>query len=99
VKTLYYIREGVRRAVAAREAGLISIPARIIELGKPDVYSRVLLDQLYSPKRFILRDYRYIRDTEYRTLVLKTEPPPIAIESLGAPGQGASIPLAQVILR
>jgi hypothetical protein len=99
VKTLFYIKEGVRRAVAAREAGLSSIPARIIELGKPDVDTRVLLDQLYSPKRVIPRDYRYIRDTEYPTLVLKTEPPPLDIEPLGAPGQAASIPLAQVILR
>jgi hypothetical protein len=99
VKTPYYIKEGVRRAVAVREAGLTSIPARIIELGKPDIYTRVFLDQLHSPKSVILRDYRYIRDTEYPTRVLKTESPPIDIEPLGAPGQASSIPLAQVILR
>jgi hypothetical protein len=95
----YYIKEGVRRSVAAREAGLPDIPARIIESGKPDVLTRLLLDQLHSPKPVILRDYRYVRGVEYPTLVLKTEPPPIDVELLGTPGQGASVPLSQVILR
>ena len=99
MKPPYYIKEGVRRSVAAREAGRRDIPARIVELGKPDVHTRILLDQLYSPKHVILRDYRYIRDTEYPTLVLGTEPPPIDVEPLGAPNQGASIPLAQVVLK
>jgi hypothetical protein len=63
----FYIKAGVRRSVAAREAGWQDIPARIIEDGKPDVYTRLALHQLHSPKREILRDFRYIRDTEYPT--------------------------------
>jgi len=94
----YYIRQGVRRAVAAREAGLSEIPARLVEAGKPDVLLRVMLTQLHSPKRQIARDYRYIRNTEYPTQVLRTEPPPIEIEPLGAPGQSSSIALTQVLL-
>jgi hypothetical protein len=94
----YYIRQGVRRAVAAREAGWSDLPAQLVETGKPDVFFRVALSELHSPKRRVARDYRYIRDSEYPTQVLKTEPPPIEIEPLGASGQTSSIPLAQVTL-
>lgn len=97
--TQYYIKEGVRRAVAARTAGRPDIPARIVILGQPDVFVRIRLDQLYSPKPYVLRDFRYIRDTEYKTLVLGTEPPPIDVEPLGQPMQTRSIPLSQVQLR
>ena len=38
---------------------------------------------LHSPKREVLRDYRYLRNTEYRTRVLRTEPPPITVAALG----------------
>jgi hypothetical protein len=95
----YYILEGVRRALAARDAGLLDIPAQIQIQGQSDVWTRVDLDQLHSPKRFILRDFRYIRDTEYRTAVLKTQPPAILLEPLGSPGQTGSVPLSQVIVR
>jgi len=71
----------------------------IVELGKPDVLTRLQLDQLFSPKPIVIRDLRYIRYTEYPTQVLKTEPPPIDVEPLGLPGQKKAIPLAQVILR
>lgn len=78
----------------------MDIPANIQEPGKPDVLTRVRLDELYSNKADIMRDYRYIRDTEYPTLVLKTEPPPIEIEPLGLPGQQNNpTPLFQVVLR
>jgi hypothetical protein len=95
----YYIKQGVRRSVAARDAGLSDIPAIIVEEGKADVLTRIRLDQLHSPKHEILRDYRYIRNTEYPTRVLKTEPPPILVERLGSPGHGPSIPISQVILK
>ena len=95
----YYIKQGVRRSVAAREAGLIDMPATIVEDGKADVLTRILLDQLHSPKREILRDYRYIRNTEYPTRVLKTQPPPIIVEPLGLPRQGSSIPISRVVLK
>ena len=94
----FYIQQGVRRCVAAREAGLPDIPATIFEPGKPPVTTRIPLDQLHSPKLSILRDYRYIRDTEYPTQVLKTDPPPIEVEPLGLAGQTRTIPLAQVAL-
>src|SRR5437868_11711738 len=98
-KPQYYICEGVRRAVAARETGRANIPAQVVTAGKPDQFTRLDLDQLHSPKRFVLRNARYIRDTEYRTTVLKTEPPPIEVAPLGEPGQSSSVPLLQVVLR
>jgi len=98
-KPQYYIREGVRRAVAAREAGLASVPAQIVVSGQQDRFAWLDLDQLHSPKKLILRNARYIRDTEYRTSVLKSEPPPIEVAPLGEQGQSASVPLSQVILR
>jgi hypothetical protein len=94
----YYIQTGVRRCVAAREAGLTDIPAIIYEPGKLPVPTRLLLSQLHSPKFSVVRDLRYIRNTEYPTLVLKTEPPPIEVEPLGLPAQGRSIPVLQVTL-
>jgi len=45
-----------------------------------------------------LRDSRYIRNTEYPTLVLGTQPPPIDVEPLGLSGQTRSVPLVQVRL-
>ena len=95
----YYVKQGVRRCVAAREEGLIDIPAIIVEEGKPDVQTRLRLNQLHSPKHEVVRDYRYIRNTEYPTRVLKTEPPPIIVELLGLPRQGSSVPISQVALK
>lgn len=77
---------------------MMDIPAFIVEQGKPDIRTKISLAQLYSPKHEIPRDYRYIRYTEYPTLVLKTEPPPILVERLGLQGQSPSVPLAQVTL-
>lgn len=94
----YFIHQGVRRSVAARECGLTDIPALIRELGKTRILANVPLDQLHSPKPFILRDHRYIRYTEYPTQVLRTTPPPIEVEPLGQPGQKKSTPLALVKL-
>jgi hypothetical protein len=95
----YYIKEGVRRAVAAREAGWKDIPARIIEENQPDVFARLSLDQLHSPKAAILRDHRYIRYAEYPLRVLGRQPDPIDVELLGAANQSKATPLAQVVLR
>jgi hypothetical protein len=83
LKPQYFIRAGVRRSVAAREVGLPDIPAKIVINGQPDTFTRLTLDQLHSPKTSILRDARYIRNTEYRTMVQKTEPPAIEVEPLG----------------
>jgi hypothetical protein len=95
----YYIAQGVRRCVAAREAGLIDIPAVIYEPGKPPQATRIRLEDLYSPKTAIARDFRYLRDSDYPTRVLKTVPPPIEVEPLGLPSQTKAIPLAQVVLQ
>jgi hypothetical protein len=96
---LYYIQQGVRRCVAAREVGRADIPAIIYEPGQAPVTIWIPLDQLHSPKPFILRDYRYLRYTDYPTRVLKTDPPPIEVEPLGLPGQARTVPLRQVTLR
>jgi hypothetical protein len=77
---------------------LTDIPATIFDPGKPPVTTRVALDQLHSPKSSVLKDYRYIRDTEYPTQVLKTDPPPIHVEPLGVHGQKKTVPLSQVLL-
>jgi hypothetical protein len=95
----YYIANGVRRCVAAREAGLIDIPAIIYEAGKLPRATRLRLTDLYSPKAAIVRDVRYLRDNEYPTRVLQTQPPPIEVEPLGLPGQTKAVPLVQVVLQ
>ena len=95
----YFVAAGVRRCVAARAAGLVDIPAIIYEPGRPPVQTRLRLDQLYSPKATVARDFRYLRGCDYPTRVLKTEPPPIEVEPLGLPGQTGSVPLAQVALQ
>jgi hypothetical protein len=97
-KPQYYVEAGVRRSVAAREAGRADIPAIVYEPGKAPVATRIPLDQLHSPKQVVLRDFRYVRFSEYPTLVLKTEPPLIHVQPLGLPGQSNAIPLAQVAL-
>lgn len=94
----YFIEQGVRRSVAAREAGLPDIPAIIHEPGKPPTMARIPLDQLHSPKASIVRDSRYVRHTEYPTHVLKTAPPPIHVQPLGLPGQSVTTPLMKVAL-
>jgi len=92
----FFIQQGVRRCVAAREAGLTDIPAIIYEPGQPPCRARIALADLHSPKLSIARDFRYIRGCEYPTKVLKTEPPPIEVEPLGLPGQKKMVPLFQV---
>ena len=69
---LYYISSGVRRAVARREAGFTDIPAIIFGMGQP-IPTRLKLDQLYSPKPVVVRDFYYIVRTEYQTCYLRTE--------------------------
>jgi len=76
----------------------MDVPAILYVAGLPPQPMRIPLDQLHSPKSFVVRDYRFVRDTEYKTLVLKTEPPPIAVQPLGLAGQSKSIPLSQVVL-
>ena len=97
----YYIADGVHRAVAARENGLLLIPARQVVQGKPDQFICVRLDQLRSPKVSISRRVTSRRNYPALEAALATPTgragvPPIEVQPLGASGQTASVPLAQV---
>jgi hypothetical protein len=95
----YLILEGVRRAVATREAGRFDIPAIIEELGQPDVQTRLVLSELFTTKLTIARDFRYIRDVEYPTVNLGTEPPPISVVAIASAQQLQHLtPIADVVL-
>lgn len=78
----YRIREGVRRAVAARNAGWSSIAAIIVEVGCADAAVRLPLSDLHSPKAIVVRDYRYVRSVEYPTATLGSQPPPIVVSPI-----------------
>jgi RHS repeat-associated protein len=91
----YYIENGVRRAVAAREAGLTDIPATIYQPGQPPVDTRIPLDQLYSPKPSIPADNRYFQNNLAPTLS-GSDPPPIQVQPMGLPGQLPTTPIRNV---
>jgi hypothetical protein len=88
---MFYIHSGVRRALAAREAGQRTIGAIVHRAGKPSVLRRVALDHLFSPKRRVEADARF-------QLIRPPIRTPIEIEPLGEPGQSRSVPLADVKL-
>jgi len=87
----FYILNGVRRAVAVREAGRRTIQAWIHRSGKSRVLRRLALKQLFSPKAQVELDARF-----YRVLLpIRT---PIDVEPLGELGQLPVIPLSKVEL-
>jgi hypothetical protein len=97
----YYIANGVHRAVAARENGLPFIAAKLIIQGQPDRFIDVRLDQLHSPKSSISRRVTARRNYPALEAAMATPAgraavPSIEVQPLGAPGQTASVPLAQV---
>ncbi len=97
----YYIADGVHRAVAARENGLLLFPARLVVQGQPDLFIYVSPDQLHSPKTSITRRATARRNYPALEAALATPAgraavPPIEVQPLGAPGQSAAVPLAQV---
>ena len=97
----FYIADGVHRAVAARENGLLLVPARLVVQGQRDQFIDVSLDQLHSPKASISRRVTSRRNYPALEAALaspagKAVVPPIEVQPLGAPGQTASVPLAQV---
>jgi hypothetical protein len=96
----YYIAEGVRRSVAARENGIKVIRAILREPGQAERIVYVSPDQLHSPKRSIsATDPRYLRATRgMATPGGRNVMPPIEIEPLGSPGQTSSVPLQDVQL-
>jgi len=93
----YYIASGVRRSVAARQVGHLDIAAQIVEPGKADIFTRINLDQLHSPRPSIARDGRYLAiewDTRANAIVI-----PIEVQPLGQPGQLPTVKLANVQLQ
>jgi hypothetical protein len=97
----YYIADGVHRAVAARENGLRLIAARLVIQGQPDQLIYVSPDQLHSPKMSISRTVTSRRNYPALEAAMATPAgraavPAIEVQPLGAPGQTASVPLAQV---
>jgi len=79
MKEKLYIQNGVRRALAAREAGRKTIGALFHSAGTKPKRRRVSLDQLYSPKAKVEQDARFFR------IQLPIEEP-IEVELLGQPG-------------
>ncbi|HEY7066790.1 MAG TPA: DUF4157 domain-containing protein [Chloroflexota bacterium] len=91
----FYVQDGVRRAVAAREAGLTDVPATIYRPGQPPTTTRIPLDQLNSPKASIPYDTRFSQGS-LRPALQGSPPPPITVEPLGQPGQLPTTPVPQV---
>jgi len=92
----YYIADGVHRAVAARENGLLLIPARLVVQGQPDRLIYVRPDQLHSPKASISRIVTARRNYPALEAALASPAgraaiPPIEVQPLGAPGQTAAL--------
>ena len=96
----YFIEGGVRRAVAAREAGVKKILAIVHEPGSPQKKMAVSLDELHSPKQSIsASDPRYQKVVQgMQTPQGRAKIPPIDVQPLGEPNQPPSIPLDQVQL-
>lgn len=97
----YYIADGVHRTVAARENALPLLPARLVVSGQADRLIYVRPDQLYSPKASVGRRVMSRRNYPALEAALATPAgratvPPIEVQPLGAPGQTAAVPLAQV---
>ena len=98
----YYVAEGARRSVAAREAGASTIPAVLFRDGFAPAPLDAPVAALHVPanKNAVSRTdsrYRKVESGLPRLLngILKL---PIAVQPLGVPGQTASIPLAAVRL-
>jgi hypothetical protein len=96
----YYIEDGVRRAVAAREAKLQGILASLFESGKPPTTILVKLDQLHSPKASISQSApRYVSVVKGMSSPQgRARMPEIHLQPMGEPGQKSTVPLAQVAL-
>ena len=96
----YYIENGVRRAVAARESNMHEIAAYVYELRSKPRLILVSLDDLHSPKTSLSKsDRRYVRALKGMASVQSAaNVPPIDVQPLGEKGQKAAVPLAQVTL-
>ena len=96
--TEYYIESGVRRAVAAREAGVNNVLATVNTPGQAPTQALVGLGQLHSPKPSVsASDPRYQSALQgMQTPQGRAGMPNIQVAPLG--GQTGSIPLSQVTL-
>jgi hypothetical protein len=94
------IEDGVRRAVAAREAKLQSILTILHESGKPPATILISLDRLHSPNSSLNRSSpRYIRAVQgMSSLQGRAGMPEIHVQPSGEPGQKSTIPLAHIML-
>jgi hypothetical protein len=87
-----FIHNGVRRALACREAGRKTVPAVVYREGrKPELHPRMRLDRLFSPKATVARDVRFLR-------IVPPIVSPIEVELLGDRNQPISVPLSRVRL-
>lgn len=91
MKEKLYILNGVRRALATREAGRRTIWALFHQAGTRSVLRRVSIDRLYSPKAAVEKDARFFR---IRLPIDK----PIEVEALGLSEQSPAVPLSKVKL-
>ena len=98
----YYVAGGVRRSVAAREAGAVALPATLFRDGHAPQNTMAPLAALHVPfdKSVVSRSHpRYRRvEGELPRILAGTLAAPIEVQLLGAPGQSASVPLARVRL-
>src|SRR5436189_210701 len=96
----YYIENGVRRAVAARDSSVQTVAALLYEGGKKPQLITVNLDDLHSPKTSISQsDRRYVRALKgMGSAQARAKMPPIDVQLLGDKGQKSTVPLAQVAL-
>jgi hypothetical protein len=87
----FYILDGVRRAVAAREAGKRMLWVLYHQPGKRSRMRRIYLQRLYSPKPEIKADARFLR-------IRRPIDRPVDVEALGLDGQLPVVPLLEVEL-
>lgn len=91
-KSKFFILNGVRRALVAREAGEETVPATVYREGcAPVSCPQMCLSKLYSPKRSVPNDSRL-------AAIQLPICEPIEVEALHSRGQQPSIPLARVRL-
>ena len=100
---LYYIESGVHRAVAAREAGLTELPARLYVPNSPVLELDVSLASLRSKRRTITRRITRRRDLPglIRAMadpVTREKVPRIELQRFGEFAQPKTIPLADVVI-
>jgi hypothetical protein len=94
----YYIEDGVRRAVAAREQGLTRILAKLFEQGQPPRLILAPIGDLHSPKTSISQsDARYLQAVQGMASARgRAKMQEILLQPLGEKGQKATVPLAKV---